>query len=265
MNYEKLIQGILKRTAEHPGLDVLRVYWYDASKDALFTDQHKSIGLLPDVKVRLGRISFNGEQKGVDLKLGLDLVGVARNRAAFTAFLVSGDDDLAEAVEEAQDLGMKVVLVGLDNPDHRLGVQSVAEHLALRVDSIIALPASLIEECFTKYVAEEPRPIPALTVKPPVPVAKAPAPGPRRHGNEYSSPDTEARTEARFVYSSGGYGPDFLPADDNPVDVAFDVGESMAASWYGTVTQGELNDLLADRPILPTDIDRVLLKTASSG
>jgi uncharacterized LabA/DUF88 family protein len=260
VNYEKLIQGILKRTAEHSGQDVLRVYWYDVSKDALFTDQHKSIGLLPDVKVRLGRISFNGEQKGVDLKLGLDLVGVARNRAASTAFLVSGDDDLAEAVEEAQDLGMKVVLVGLDNPDHRLGVQSVAEHLALRVDSIIALPASLIEECFTKYVAEEPRPMPALTIKLPVPVAKAPAPGPRRHGNEYSSPDTEARNEAHLVYSSGGSGPDFLPADDNPVDVAFDVGESMAASWYGTVTQGELNDLLADRPILPTDIDRVFLK-----
>ncbi|MCT9625987.1 hypothetical protein HWD94_12765 [Pseudarthrobacter equi] len=90
-DYAKLIQGILKRTADHSGLDVLRVYWYDASKDALFTDEHKSIGLLPDVKVRLGRISFNGEQKGVDLKLGLDLVGVARNRAASVAFLISGE------------------------------------------------------------------------------------------------------------------------------------------------------------------------------
>lgn len=273
VNYEKLIQGILKRTAEHSGLDVLRVYWYDASKDALFTDQHKSIGLLPDVKVRLGRISFNGEQKGVDLKLGLDLVGVARNRAASTAFLVSGDDDLAEAVEEAQDLGMKVVLVGLDNPDHRLGVQSVAEHLALRVDSIIALPASLIEECFTKYVAEEPRPIPALTVQPPVRPAKAPkipTSGPRPSDiaarpvppreRIILPPIPRPRTEAHLVYSSGGSGPDLLPADDNPLDVACDVGESVATSWYGTVTQGELNDLLADRPILPTDIDRVLLK-----
>jgi hypothetical protein len=86
VNYEKLIRGILKRTAEHWSLNVLRVYWYDASKDALFTDQHKSIGLLPEVKVRLGLTSFNGEQKGVDLKLGLDMVGVARNRAASVAF-----------------------------------------------------------------------------------------------------------------------------------------------------------------------------------
>jgi uncharacterized LabA/DUF88 family protein len=269
VNYEKLIQGILKRTAEHSGLDVLRVYWYDASKDALFTDQHKSIGLLPDVKVRLGRISFNGEQKGVDLKLGLDLVGVARNRAASVAFLVSGDDDLAEAVEEAQDLGMKVVLVGVENPDHRLGVRSVAEHLALRVDSIIPLPTALIEECFTKYVAEEPRPTPALAVRPPAPATQLPAPGPRpsdlaaRPGpsrERIPSMPRPHRAEAHLVYTSGGSGPNVLPPDDSPLDVAHDVGESVAASWYGTVTQGELNDLLADRPILPADVDRVLLR-----
>lgn len=144
VDYQKLIEGILNCTEAHSGIDVLRTYWYDASKDALFTDQHKQIGLLPGVKVRLGRISFNGEQKGVDLKLGLDLVGVARNRAASVAYLVSGDDDLAEAVEEAQDLGMKVVLVGVADSGHRLGVMSVAEHLALRVDSIITLPAELI-------------------------------------------------------------------------------------------------------------------------
>jgi hypothetical protein len=44
------------------------------------------------------------------------------------------------------------------------------------------------------------------------------------------------------------------------LEVARDVGESVAASWYGTVTQGELNELLMDRRILPVEIDRVLLK-----
>ncbi|MBE4719500.1 NYN domain-containing protein [Pseudarthrobacter sp. AB1] len=270
VDYEKLIQGILKRTAEHSGLDVLRVYWYDASKDALFTDQHKAIGLLPDVKVRLGRISFNGEQKGVDLKLGLDLVGVARNRAASVAFLVSGDDDLAEAVEEAQDLGMKVVLVGLDNPSHRLGVTSVAEHLALRVDSIIALPTALVEACFTKYVADEPRPTPGLVASPqaapdvapsaPRPSDFAARPGPPQHRTRLPPAPRPHRTEAHLVYSSGGSGRTSLPPEDSPLDVAHDVGESVATSWYGAATQGELNELLADRPILPADVDRVLLK-----
>ena len=184
--------GILGRAKDHCGLESLRVYWYDASKDALFTDQHKKIGLLPDVKVRLGRISFNGEQKGVDLKLGLDLVGVARNRAASVAFLVSGDDDLAEAVEAAQDLGMKVVLVGLDDPSHRLGVASVAEHLALRVDSIITLPAELIESCFAKSVSAAPRPTPVAPTPGPMPArptpGSGPRPGPRRCGRQCSPP-----------------------------------------------------------------------------
>lgn len=268
VDYPKLIQGILTRITEHSRLDVLRVYWYDASKDALFTDQHKQIALLPDVKVRLGRISFNGEQKGVDLKLGLDLVGVARNRAASVAFLVSGDDDLAEAVEEAQDLGMKVVLVGVDNPDHRLGVMSVAEHLALRVDSIIALPTALVNECFTKYVTQAPRPTPAVPAPafspvpvPGPPVLSAPKPGPplRERLLQHQGP-RQHRPEAHLVYSSGGTGPLSLPPEDTPLDVAHDVGASVAASWYGTVAQGELNELLADRPILPADVDRVLLR-----
>ena len=89
VNYEALIEGILKTAKDSSGLENLRIYWYDAAKDAIFTDQHKRIGLIPGVKVRLGRISFNGEQKGVDLKLCLDLVGIARNRAASVAFLAA--------------------------------------------------------------------------------------------------------------------------------------------------------------------------------
>lgn len=268
VDFERLIRGILDRTVEHSGLNALRVYWYDASKDALFTDQHKQIGLLPDVKVRLGRISFSGEQKGVDLKLGLDLVGVARNRAASIAYLVSGDDDLAEAVEEAQDLGMKVVLVGLENPGHRLGVMSVAEHLALRVDSIITLPAELIEACFTKSVTEAPRPstdaaAPAGTdLAGPVPKPAGPPaakPGPPRKPFHPAVPRPHP-AEAHIVYSSGGSSGHTPHFEDTAMDVARDVGESVAASWYGTVFQGDLNDLLADRPILPVEIDRVLLK-----
>jgi hypothetical protein len=249
---------------------VLRTYWYDAPKDALFTDQHKQIGLLPGVKVRLGRISFNGGQKGVDLKLGLDLVGVARNRAASVAYLVSGDDDLAEAVEEAQDLGMKVVLVGVADSAHRLGVMSVAEHLALRVDSIITLPAELIDECFTRIVQDAPRPVPAVPahsghpLPPPVPkpaasVAK-PGPSTRPLQHVLQRPHSAGvQAGAHLVYSSGGTDSTLIP-EDSPMAVAQEVGESVAASWYGSVSQGELNELLADRPILPVEIDRVLLK-----
>ncbi len=230
------------------------------------TDRHKRIGLIPGVKVRLGRIAFSGEQKGVDLKLGLDMVGIARNRAASVAFLVSGDDDLAEAVEDAQDLGVKVVLIGLEKPDHRLGVASVAEHLALQVDSIITLPPDLIESCITKQVAAEPIPAPAAPA-PAVPLPEAPVtvarphpvPTPGKPKPPILTPGSRfQRSESQVVFTSSATGSS--GAEGNPMDVAYEVGASLATNWYGSVTQNDVNELLADRPILPPEIDRVLLK-----
>ena len=142
VDYEKLISGIFDLALQDSGLDALRMYWYDASRDGIPNELHKRIALTPGVKTRLGRISFNGEQKGVDLKIGLDLVNAARNRAASVAYLVSGDDDLAEAVEAAQEFGMRVVLVGVENVDHHLGVLSVAEDIALRADAVLPLPGA---------------------------------------------------------------------------------------------------------------------------
>jgi uncharacterized LabA/DUF88 family protein len=277
VNFEPLIEGILKRTEEFSGLPTLRTYWYDASRDALFTDQHKRIGMISGAKVRLGRMSVDGTQKGVDLKLGLDLVGVARNKAASTVFLLSGDDDLAEAVEAAQDFGVKVVLVGLENTDHHLGVTSVAEHLALRVDSIITLPVELIEQCFTKQAKAAPlapvtSPVPVVQMPSPMAVvaaaavvaaenggavrpkpAVAPRPAHSAPAARVQRPDT-----ADLVYSSSTGGDTVY--EESAMGAACDVGYAVAESWYNNTTQNLLRELVADRPVLPQDIDRVLLK-----
>ncbi|WP_018773317.1 NYN domain-containing protein [Arthrobacter sp. 131MFCol6.1] len=282
VNFEPLIEGILKCTEDFSGLPTLRTYWYDASRDALFTDQHKRIGMISGVKVRLGRMSVDGVQKGVDLKLGLDLVGVARNKAASTVFLLSGDDDLAEAVEAAQDFGVKVVLVGLENTSHRLGVTSVAEHLALRVDSIITLPVELVEKCFTKQVKAAPlAPVtssvpvvsPAPVLEPASPAAAIAATVSAEHGGAVRpKPSASPRPglpapvyrvqrpeTADLVYSSatGGAG---AAHEESAVGAACEVGYAVAESWYNNTTQGLLRELVADRPFLPQEIDRVLLK-----
>ncbi len=73
------------------------------------SSSQREIAALPKVKLRLGRVGFNGEQKGVDLKLALDLITQSRNKAAEVVYLVSGDDDLSEAVEEAQHHGIQVI------------------------------------------------------------------------------------------------------------------------------------------------------------
>lgn len=279
VNFEPLIEGIRKCTQEFSGLPTLRTYWYDASKDALFTDQHKRIGMISGVKVRLGRMSVDGTQKGVDLKLGLDLVGIARNRGVNTVFLLSGDDDLAEAVEAAQDFGVKVILVGFEDSSHRLGVTSVAEHLALRVDSIITLPAELVRECFTKQEKAAPlspvtTPGPALTV----PSSAGTIVGAAAFNGETPKPKPAATVRpgasalsfrpprpdnSELVYSSGASGTG-AGYEDSAMGAAYDVGCAVAESWYNNTTQGALRELVAERPILPPEIDRVLLRDCAS-
>ncbi|WP_254678676.1 NYN domain-containing protein [Arthrobacter sp. 24S4-2] len=326
VQYKSLVDGIQGFVSERDSRDLLRMYWYDAAKDGLFSDEHKRIGLLPGVKVRLGRMSYNGEQKGVDLKLGLDLVGVARNRSADVAYLLSGDDDLAEAVEAAQDLGMKVVLLGIENQGHRLGVTAVAEHLALQVDDIATLPQTLLDRCFAKSA-----PVTEIAAYSAAPAAggvsgngagspgAGPVPGPGvipvpgAAGTKPAGTAAGARTPAGApdAVSAGAFGdpavagpagspgrpvptpgprrvfPDTRPlpaaavrrepvystetggaAAQSPwfdlVESAEAVAISLADNWHGSVTQRELAELLAERPLLPPNIDRVLIKDCAA-
>jgi uncharacterized LabA/DUF88 family protein len=332
VQYKNLVDGIQEFVSERDSRDLLRMYWYDAAKDGVFSDEHKRIGLLPGVKVRLGRMSYNGEQKGVDLKLGLDLVGVARNRSADVAYLLSGDDDLAEAVEAAQDLGMKVVLLGIENQGHRLGVTAVAEHLALQVDDIATLPQSLLDRCFAKSapVAEAAaqaaapagaslgngvssngaghapgtRPVPGPGVLPAfspagpeagaatasgpeaagppsgaepaddsvsaaaspagTPGRPVPTPGPRRAPQDLRPVPAAGMVRREPVYSTATGAPAAQSPWFDLVESAEAVAVSLADNWHGSVSQRELNELLAERPLLPPTIDRVLIKDCAA-
>ena len=91
---------------------LLRTYWYDAAPHAQPTPEQRVVAAIPRVKLRLGRLTDTG-QKGVDSKITRDLMVLARERAIDTAILVTGDDDLREAVLDIQDLGLQVVLVGV--------------------------------------------------------------------------------------------------------------------------------------------------------
>ena len=271
-HYESLVRGIVQTVKKNSGQSNLRVYWYDASRDGLFTEQHKRIGLISGVKVRLGRISYNGEQKGVDLRLALDLVGVARTHAASTAYLVSGDDDLTEAVEEAQDLGMKVVLLGVSKPESRLGVASVAEHLALTADSIELIPDQIMDSAFTRVVEWDEKHSKKSAL-----IAKADCAADSGGTGDNSSAPTpavmvqkavqqnsaEPMKHAEIVYSSGssreGYQGN-AAYEQKELAAAEEIGGKVAKSWLALTTQAEVLELLADKPQLPLEIDRTLLK-----
>ena len=95
------------------GLSLLRTYWYDGARNGVPTMDQEQIAALLNVKLRLGRINSKNQQKGVDALIILDLVTLARERAISEAYLLSGDEDLREGVRAAQDLGVRVTLIGI--------------------------------------------------------------------------------------------------------------------------------------------------------
>ncbi len=110
---------------------LLRVYWYDGARRRIHTAEQQSIAELPDVKVRLGNLNANNQQKGVDSLIRSDLESLARHRAISDAALLGGDEDLVSAVEAAQGYGARVHLWGIETPEGR----NQAEPLLWEVDS----------------------------------------------------------------------------------------------------------------------------------
>jgi len=70
-------------------LPALRLYWFDSARDGVPDAEKNRIGELDGVKLRWGRCGVDGQQKGVDLRIGLDLEHHARRRTAEVFFLVA--------------------------------------------------------------------------------------------------------------------------------------------------------------------------------
>ncbi len=127
-------------------LSCLRTYWYDGAVNAVPTPDHEQIGGLPYVKVRLGRI-IKGEQKGVDALIYRDLMTLARERAIKCAYLLSGDEDLREGVVAAQDMGVQVVLLGVESSRSNQSAALIRES-----DEHVVLPKEHWSEHFSSPV-----------------------------------------------------------------------------------------------------------------
>src|SRR5207244_1283651 len=120
----------------------------DGAASQIATPEQLAIGNLDNVKVRLGRLTPGG-QKGVDTLIVLDLTTLAREKAIDTAFLLSGDDDLREAVIVAQHSGVRVVLLGLANIGGTRQSRDLIREADRRVDV-----TGVVEQCFTHVVTQ---------------------------------------------------------------------------------------------------------------
>ena len=109
----KAMLSALKSFAETlSGLPLLRIYWYDGTSQGP-TPQHITLADQTDIKVRLGFVNPRGEQKGVDSLVVTDMLTLARNRAMADCVLLSGDEDLRVGVQQAQEYGVRVHLLGI--------------------------------------------------------------------------------------------------------------------------------------------------------
>lgn len=72
-----------------------------------------AIADLDDIKLRLGFINGQGQQKGVDSLIVTDLIELARQKAIGEAVLLSGDEDVRIGVQIAQNYGVRVHLLGI--------------------------------------------------------------------------------------------------------------------------------------------------------
>lgn len=105
-----LLQLLGNLARERTGMSLLRCYWYEATVEGRRSPEHDALADLPGLKLRLGRIR-PGRREGVDTEIHRDLMTLARNGALTDAVVVSGDEDLAQVVTDAQDLGIRVTIV----------------------------------------------------------------------------------------------------------------------------------------------------------
>ena len=112
LNIDKLLEALEKFSTKITGVPLLRIYWYDGTSMGP-TPQHLALAIKPNVKLRLGFVNAVGQQKGVDSLIVTDMITLARNKAMSDAVLLSGDEDLRVGVQQAQEYGVRVHLLGI--------------------------------------------------------------------------------------------------------------------------------------------------------
>ncbi|TDD52600.1 NYN domain-containing protein [Nonomuraea terrae] len=135
-DYPGLLQLMTNLSRERTALPLLRCYWYEATVEGRRTPEHDALADIPGLKLRLSRIR-PGRREGVDAQVHRDLMTLARNNAICDAVVVSGDEDLAQVVCDAQDLGIRVTVINIAAE----GSWAVSRSLRQECDDLVELGA----------------------------------------------------------------------------------------------------------------------------
>lgn len=264
VDYEPLIDALVQQAEALSELPVLRVHWYDSARDGVPDGQQQFIGELPNVKLRLGRFGVDGQQKGVDVRIGLDLVTHARNRVADVFILVSGDDDLTEAVEEAQVHGVQVILLAVPNAQDK--PHGISRHLIRAADGLKILFPDTIDQTVTKIELPPATP-PAVQPMAVAPQAAQPS-GNATPGGIAAQAGSGTLRPSSMLPSGAAIDsePSITPKDDDPAELAEQIDSvvnNVLETFRRSATPEALAELRTGKPSIPRDIDKALLTDLS--
>lgn len=208
----------------HPDEELLRTYWYDGAYKGVPSTEQLDVAALPFVKMRLGRINSAGQQKGVDTLMVRDLMVLSQERSIQRAVVLSGDEDLREGIEYAQDRGVRVAVVGIDAG----GDLSQSPELVREADEALILPTEILSKALTRIAAITSSP-PALPARP------------------ISPPTAGLTSHARPSLGS------------NPFAAH---AAAFTRAWLARAPASALANLVAGRPAIPRDLDAQMLRFA---
>jgi len=210
-------------------LPLLRIYWYDGT-NAGPTPAQISLASRPNVKVRLGIVNSSGEQKGVDSLIVTDLISLSRNRAMADAVLVTGDEDIRVGVQQAQELGVRVHLVGLEPAMNN-------QSFLLRQEADTLREVTKVEvDTFLSLVPQ----VPPLTLVP-VPVGSVPSPA--------AIPSPSASVGTSTVTTT---------VTTNVLPYALDLA-LVARTFAASLSKPDVERVVHASGSVPSDLDRQLL------
>ncbi len=247
---ENKIAELLKEEAKTSsgGKELLRIYWYDGAPSSGPSIGQARMGKLNDVKLRLGQLNSEGQQKGVDSLIVTDLMELARNKAISDAVIVTGDEDIRVGVQIAQSLGVRVHLLGFVGPraSQSVSLQQEADTLEIWDKAKIASflrDANAKPEKIQRPAKPEPRSRRA-TAKP-APAVPAAASQPATHGDgaEIASAVRKAFDDVKLDHEKFGKArAAAITGERLPSQIATDLNGGLKSRLKRNPTKDEFKD-----------------------
>ncbi len=127
LNFVKLSNGLSTGTWNKTIIYDALPRFDDVSRYSKTQHFHSALRKLDKFEVKLGRLQYSKgnapRQKGVDMKIGIDLVQMSMKQDFTHAVLITGDSDFLYAVQKAKEVGIHVTLA------HFQGTQINSEFL----------------------------------------------------------------------------------------------------------------------------------------